>query len=112
VIKSEHFTADVLDFFKLLYEHQVEYLIIGGEAVIYYGHARLTGDIDFFYDRTPINIDKLYHVLKEFWDGDLPGLDQAKELDDPNAVFQFSLLYLTIATQYEVTNHGYGHIKR
>jgi hypothetical protein len=88
VIKSEHFTDDVLDFLKLLYEYRVEYLIIGDEAVIYYGHARLTGDIDFFYHRTAKNIDRLYHVLKEFWNGDIPGLNQAEELDDPDAVFQ------------------------
>jgi predicted nucleotidyltransferase len=91
VIKSEHFTADVLDFLKLLYEHQVEYLIIGGEAVIYYGHARLTGDIDFFYHRKPENIAKLFLVLQQFWNGDIPGLHQAEELDDPDAVFQFGV---------------------
>ena len=24
-------------------------MIVGGEAVIFYGHARYTGDVDFFY---------------------------------------------------------------
>jgi predicted nucleotidyltransferase len=91
VLSSEHYSEDVLDFLKLLFEYQVEYLIIGGEAVIYYGYARLTGDIDFFYHRTSENIERLYQALQEFWGGQIPGLNQPKELDDPNAVFQFGV---------------------
>lgn len=47
-MKVSHFSKDVREFLMLLAKYQVKYLIVGGEAVIYYGYARLTGDIDFF----------------------------------------------------------------
>ena len=55
-MKELYFSKDILDFLNLLYKHQVKYLIVGGEAVIFYGHARLTGDIDIYYDRSTENI--------------------------------------------------------
>jgi hypothetical protein len=44
--KGMYFSADESEFLFVLSKHRVQYLIVGGEAVIYYGHARLTGDID------------------------------------------------------------------
>jgi len=43
--------------------HGVRYLVVGVEAVIYYGHARLTGDVDFFYDPSEDNVQSLHAVL-------------------------------------------------
>ncbi|MDA1013305.1 MAG: hypothetical protein O3A00_02505 [Planctomycetota bacterium] len=37
---------DFKDFLKLLSEHQVEYLLIGGYAVGHFGYVRATADID------------------------------------------------------------------
>ena len=37
-IEKEHFSNDVLEFLYLLDKYEIEYLIVGGEAVIYYGH--------------------------------------------------------------------------
>ena len=48
-IESAHFSPDVREFIGLLHKHGVRYVIVGGEAVIYYGYARFTGDVDFFY---------------------------------------------------------------
>jgi len=59
-----YFSPDVSEFLFLLFKNKVRYLIVGGEAVIYYGHARLTGDIDIFYDREKKNIRKLYRILE------------------------------------------------
>lgn len=47
-MKNFSFLKDIEDFLTLLFKHQVKYLIVGGEAVIYYGYARLTGDIGIF----------------------------------------------------------------
>jgi len=47
----ENLSSDTLDFLLCLNEHKVHYLIVGGEAVIHYGYPRLTGDIDFFYEK-------------------------------------------------------------
>jgi len=44
-------SPDVQDFIELLAAYDVRYVIVGGEAVIYYGFARVTGDIDFFLNR-------------------------------------------------------------
>ena len=39
---------DFKDFLKLLGEHHVEYLLIGGYAVAHYGYPRPTSDIDIW----------------------------------------------------------------
>lgn len=69
----------------------MRYLIIGGEAVIYYGHARLTGHIDFLFENTPQNIQRVYDTLLEFWEGDIPGLQEKGELEQVGSVFQFGV---------------------
>jgi len=63
MIAKGYFSPDILQFLQLLSANKVEYLIIGGEAVIYYGYARLTGDIDLYYHRTAKNIERLYRTL-------------------------------------------------
>lgn len=57
--------------------------------MIHYGHARLTGDIDFFYDRTFENAQTLFQALLEFWSGRIPGLDAASELLEEGVIIQF-----------------------
>lgn len=83
------FSRDILDFLLLLHEQQVRYLIVGGEAVIFHGYARLTGDIDFFYESTLRNVRLLYKALREFWKGNVPGIAVAKELLQIGLVVQF-----------------------
>ena len=46
-MKASYFSKDIEKFLKLLAAHKVKYLIVGGEAVIYHGYARLTADMDF-----------------------------------------------------------------
>ena len=57
---------DFKEFLLLLNKHKVEYLIIGGYAVGYYGYPRATGDIDIFIAVHPANAQKLVTVLIEF----------------------------------------------
>jgi hypothetical protein len=66
---SSSFSPDIQEFLRLLHVHDVRYLIVGGEAVIFYGHARLTGDVDFFYDVDVDNARRLFAALDEFWGG-------------------------------------------
>lgn len=47
-MRATYFSEDTRAFLQLLYKHKVKYMIVGGEAVIYYGYPRLTGDVDFF----------------------------------------------------------------
>ncbi|MBN1271475.1 MAG: nucleotidyltransferase [Candidatus Aminicenantes bacterium] len=86
---SSYFSPDIQEFIRLLAIHNVKYLIVGGEAVIYYGYARLTGDIDFFYERTQKNTKALFTALKDFWNGDIPDLENYQELMNKGAIIQF-----------------------
>jgi len=88
-IVFSHFSPDTVEFLRLLYLHEVRYLLIGGEAVIFYGHARLTGDVDFFYENTKGNVKLLYEALLDFWGGEVPGIQNADELREEGLILQF-----------------------
>ncbi len=88
---QSNFSGDILEFLYMLFNRKVNYLIVGGEAVIYYGHARLTGDIDIFYGLDEENIDNLFVALQEFWNGDIPDLDSKSELRKEGMIFQFGV---------------------
>jgi hypothetical protein len=57
---------DFKDFLKLLNANEVEYLVVGGYAVGYYGNPRSTGDLDIWVAVGPRNIQRLLGVLQEF----------------------------------------------
>jgi len=90
-ISPDNFSPDILGFFKLLSKHEVNYLVVGGQAVIYYGYARFTGDIDFFFQVTKTNLKALYHALDEFWEGSIPGIDSLEFLGIKGQVIQFGI---------------------
>ena len=85
------FSKDIREFLMRLARRNVRYVIVGGEAVIYYGHARLTGDIDIYYDNSPENSDRLYAALLDFWQGSIPGIQSAKDLQGDNLIIQFGI---------------------
>ncbi|MBI4490695.1 MAG: nucleotidyltransferase [Deltaproteobacteria bacterium] len=64
---------DFKEFLKLLNEHQVEYLLIGGYAVAYHGYPRATADMDIWIATHAQNTKKIVAALKEFG-FDLPEL--------------------------------------
>jgi predicted nucleotidyltransferase len=90
-MNASHFSSDIQDFVKFLNIHGVHYLIVGGEAVIYYGYARLTGDVDFFYEPSPENAKKLFKALDDFWEGNIPGVKSSAELQKKGIVLQFGV---------------------
>jgi len=57
---------DFNEFLKLLNEHNVEYLLVGGYAVGYYGYPRATADMDIWIAIKPLNAVKIVVALKEF----------------------------------------------
>lgn len=57
---------DFSEFLKLLNSKQIEYLLIGGWAVGYYGYPRATGDMDIWISRKKENAVKIVEVFKEF----------------------------------------------
>ena len=87
ILRVDH--PDILEFISLLHAHQVRYVVVGGEAVIYYGHARLTGDVDFFYDCSPENTAAMFAALRVFWSGNIPGIERVEELQEQGVIIQF-----------------------
>jgi predicted nucleotidyltransferase len=58
--------ADFREFLKLLNSRRVEYLLIGGYAVGYYGYPRATADMDIWIAMSAKNAEKLVRVLRDF----------------------------------------------
>ncbi len=57
---------DFKEFLRLLNSKKVDYLLIGGYAVSYYGYPRATGDMDIWIAINPDNATKIVEVLQEF----------------------------------------------
>jgi predicted nucleotidyltransferase len=68
-----HLPPDFKEFLRLLNVHKVEYLLIGGYAVNYYGYPRATADLDVWLAMQPANAERMVAALKEFG-FDLPDL--------------------------------------
>jgi hypothetical protein len=59
-------TKDFKEFIQLLNAKKVEYLLVGGYAVILHGYPRFTGDIDFWINPAPKNAKRIIEVLDQF----------------------------------------------
>lgn len=90
-VDASHFSPDTRTFIELLGAHGVRYLVVGGEAVIFHGHVRLTGDVDFFFSTEEGNVERLFAALEQFWEGEVPGLSAAEELVPAGTVVQFGV---------------------
>lgn len=62
---------------RLLAEHDVAFLIVGGVAAVIHGSSRLTQDLDIVYQRTPENLARIEKALADqapYLRGAPPGL--------------------------------------
>ncbi len=59
-------SQDFKEFIKLLNDHRVEYLVVGGYAVAIHGFPRTTGDINFWINSFPENALRMVNALTEF----------------------------------------------
>jgi hypothetical protein len=57
---------DFKEFLRLLKENKVEYLLVGGYAVGFYGYPRPTGDMDIWISRIRENAERIITVLEKF----------------------------------------------
>lgn len=60
------FNIDFYEFLELLEKHKVDFLLVGGYAVVLHGFVRSTGDIDLWIERTEVNYEKLEKVYQDF----------------------------------------------
>ena len=60
------FNIDFLDFLELLNKYKVDYLLVGGYAVILHGYGRSTGDLDLWINQNQENYNKLRKVYNDF----------------------------------------------
>lgn len=88
-IDASAFSTDIRDFMRCLQRRGVRHLIVGGNAVIFHGFIRYTGDIDFFYEDTADNRLALWNALHDFWGGAVPEASSPDDLASPGAVLQF-----------------------
>ena len=61
-----HLPNDFKELLQLLNLKKIEYLVVGGYAVAFYGHPRSTGDMDIWVALTENNAKKIVEALKEF----------------------------------------------
>jgi predicted nucleotidyltransferase len=59
---NDHFR----EFIKALNDHEVEYILVGGMAVILHGYIRGTGDMDIWVNKTKANYRKLVSAYVQF----------------------------------------------
>ena len=88
-LSADSFSPDLVTFLQGLQNHGVSYLVVGGNAVIFHGHIRYTGDFDVFYRNTPENRRALFATLAEFWSGAVPCVAAEEDLAPPGTVIQF-----------------------
>jgi hypothetical protein len=76
---------DFKEFLRLLNARQVEYLLIGGYAVSYYGYPRATADMDIWVAMNRENAEKVVAVLREYG-FDLPELSPELFLEEKKMI--------------------------
>lgn len=69
---NEHFR----EFIKALNDNGVEYILVGGMAVILHGYIRGTGDMDVWVNKTKDNYRKLVNAYSQFG---MPVFDMTEE---------------------------------
>ena len=79
-------SRDFRECIESLNAHGVEFVLVGGYAVGWYGFVRATGDINFLYRQSPANVQQLCKALDAF--GSPHHLIDRAFLSSPGAVTQ------------------------
>jgi hypothetical protein len=83
---TTHLPPDFKEFIQFIRSEGVEYLLVGGYAVGFYGAPRFTADIDIWVNADPANAVKLGRALERFGFRD-PEITAGKFLK-PDSVFR------------------------
>ncbi len=97
-------SQDFKEFVKLLIDHKVEYLIVGGYAVGIHGHPRYTGDLDIWINPTLENANKVVKCVNEFGFGSF-NLTSQDFIKEGNVIqFGYPPLRIDILTSIDGVN--------
>lgn len=66
---------DWIELCELFVAHKVEFLVVGGQAVVAHGYPRMTKDLDLWVHATPENGQRVLAALTAF--GASPGIEPA-----------------------------------
>ncbi len=70
--------GDLLRLLRALYEHDVEYVLVGGAAINLHGIIRATEDVDLFVRPSEENVARLRRALESLWeDAEIQGITAA-----------------------------------
>ena len=78
------FSSDFREFLQALNDQEVEYILVGGFAVILHGYQRVTGDMDIWVNRTEENYIRIKAAFDQFG---MPVFDMSRE----NFLFEKSM---------------------
>ncbi len=73
---SNIFNADFQEFIRAINDCEVEYLLVGGYAVIAHGYPRTTGDMNLWINPTEANYKRLHTAFAQFG---MPLFDMSQE---------------------------------
>jgi predicted nucleotidyltransferase len=62
---ERNFNQEVYNFIEACQNNMVRMILVGGNAVNYYGYKRHSADIDFWIDNSPWNLEKMLNALQE-----------------------------------------------
>jgi hypothetical protein len=60
------FNQDFADFIRCFNDNEVDYILVGGMAVILHGYVRTTGDMDIWVRKTADNYERIVKAFKHF----------------------------------------------
>ena len=83
------FNPDYADMVKAMLDEGVEFMLVGGYAVLFHGYPRTTFDIDLWVRPSPDNAPKVLGALRRFG---APLQDvTAADFDHPDMVYQIGV---------------------
>jgi hypothetical protein len=92
--KEEQVVIDAVTVVKLLVEHGVQFVLVGGQAMRAQGSAHVTDDLDICYQRSPANLAALVAALSPihpYLRGAPPGLPFRVDVPTLQAGLNFTL---------------------
>ncbi len=81
--------ADYLDMLRCLNKAQVDYLLVGGWAVNFYGYVRTTVDLDIWVFADRENAQRIYRALIDF--GAPLATVQPQDFEQDDLIFQIGV---------------------